>query len=128
MPPAPPLRRVTAPRCCRLGLRIPDVSTRLLGPGQCLHHTPLKRFSLKLQMIQFSQCGSSSRRFQAGEGPSRGLLRDYENRWFVCKKVFICPRSECTLYPIMYSEPRWRLSCVSPDRLFCRPIAEHQSG
>ena len=42
--------------------------------------------------------------------------------------VFICPRTECAVYPIMYSEPRWRLSCVSPDRLFCRPIAEHQSG
>ena len=42
--------------------------------------------------------------------------------------VFICPRTECAVYLVMYSEPRWRLSCVSPDRLFCRPIAEHQSG
>ena len=29
----------------------------------------------------------ASRRFQPGEGPSRGLLRDCENRWIVCSST-----------------------------------------
>ena len=68
----------------------------------------IKRFSLELQTIhQFSQ---SRRRHYA------------KQLWF----SFVPALS--AVYPIIYSEPRWRLSCVSPDRLFCRPIAEHQSA
>ena len=33
---------------------------------------------------QCLKCESASRHFQPGEGPSRGLLSDCENRWMVC--------------------------------------------
>ena len=31
---------------------------------------------------------SASRRFQPGEGPNGGLLRDCENRWIICSSNF----------------------------------------
>ena len=38
-------------------------------------------------LAQCLKCKSSSRRFQAGEGPSSGLLRDCENQWIVSSSI-----------------------------------------
>ena len=104
--------------------RLNEGSRRFHNNGEGCYYTSMD-CGVNISLALCLKCESTRRHFQPGEGPSTGLLRDYEP-W--CGPSFealpVAPHQLQETVPLYFAHPgKWWalqfLSCVKSDTLFC---------